>query len=85
GSSIIDTTINPGEAKQIHVTQSIQKESLSPSVESIINNNGFIDVEIKGVAYFELLGFKIPFEFESSKQVSIVDEIQKQLSQQSLP
>ncbi|MFB5613884.1 MAG: hypothetical protein ACE5RI_02190 [Candidatus Nitrosomaritimum yanchengensis] len=85
GSSIIDTTINPGEVKQINVTQSIQKESLSPSVEAIINKNGFIDVEIKGVAYFELLGFKIPFEFESSKQVSIVDEIQKQLSQQSLP
>ena len=84
GSSIIDATINPGEVKQINVTQSIQKESLSPSVESIIDNNGFIDVDIKGVAYFELLGFKIPFEFESSKQVSIVDEIQKQLAQQSL-
>jgi LEA14-like dessication related protein len=85
GSSVIDATINPGEEKQINVTQNFQKESLSPSIESIINNNGIIDVEIKGVAYFELAGFKIPFEFESSQQVSIVDEIQKQLTQQSLP
>ena len=84
GSSIIDTTINPGEVKQINVTQSIQKENLSPSIVSIINSNGIIDVKIKGVAYFELLEFKIPSKFESSKQVSIVDEIQKQLTQQPL-
>ena len=84
GSSIIDATIDPGKTKQINVIQNFQKDSLSPSIESIINNNGIIDVEIKGVAYFELLGFKIPFDFESSKQVSIVDEIQKQLNQQTL-
>ena len=84
GSSIIEATIDPGKAKQINVIQNFQKDSLSPSIESIINNNGIIDVEIKGVAYFELLGFKIPFDFESSKQVSIVDEIQKQLNQQTL-
>ena len=85
GSSIIDATIDPGKTKQINVIQNFQKDSLSPSIESIINNNGVIDVEIKGVAYFELLGFKIPFDFESAKQVSIVDEIQKQLNQQTLP
>jgi LEA14-like dessication related protein len=84
GNSTIDTTINPGKTKLINVTQNFQKHSLSPSIESIINNNGIIDVEVKGVAYFELLGFKIPFDFESSKQVSIVDEIQKQLNQQPL-
>ena len=84
GTSIIDATIDPGKTKQINVIQNFQKDSLSPSIESIINSNGVIDVGIKGVAYFELLGFKIPFDFESSKQVSIVDEIQKQLNQQTL-
>ena len=84
GNSIIDTTINPGETKQIKVTQNFQKESFQPAMESIIDNNGIIDVEIKGVAYFELLWFNLPFEFESSKKVSIVEEIQKQLTQQSL-
>jgi LEA14-like dessication related protein len=84
GTSIIDATIDPGKTKQINIIQNFQKDSLSPSIESIINSNGVIDVGIKGVAYFELLGFKIPFDFESSKQVSIVDEIQKQLNQQTL-
>jgi LEA14-like dessication related protein len=84
GSSIIDTTIDPGEKKEIQIMQNFQKNSFSPAIESIIDAEGIIDVKINGVAYFELLGFNIPVEFESTKQISIVEEIQNQLNQQPL-
>ena len=84
GNSIIDATINPGETKEIQILQNFQKNSFSPAIESIIDTEGIIDVKIKGVAYFELLGISIPVEFESTKQISIVEEIQNQLNQPPL-
>ena len=84
GNSIIDTTIDPGETKEIQIMQNFQKNSFSPAIESIVDAEGIIDVKINGVAYFELLGFNVPVEFESTKQVSIVEEIQNQLNQQPL-
>ena len=84
GNSIIDATINPGETKEIQILQNFQKNSFSPAIESIIDTEGIIDVKINGVAYFELLGISIPVEFESTKQISIVEEIQNQLNQQPL-
>ena len=84
GNSIVDATINPGETKEVQIMQNFQKDSFSPAAESIIDTEGIIDVKINGIAYFELLGFSIPIEFESTKQISIVEEIQNQINQQSL-
>jgi len=82
GYSEINTTINPGESKEIPILQIIQKENLSPAIESIINTDGIVDIGVSGTAYFELWGNSIPIPFESTRQVSIVDEIQKQLEKQ---
>jgi len=82
GNSAINTTINPGEKKEISILQNLQKNSFSPAIESIINTEGVIDVGVNGTAFFELLGQRIPIPFESTRQVSIVDEIQNQLNQQ---
>jgi LEA14-like dessication related protein len=79
GSSEINTTINPGDTKEILILQNLQKDSFSPAIESIINTEGVIDIGVSGTAYFELLGQSIPIPFESTRQVSIVDEIQNQL------
>ena len=82
GNSEINTTINPGETREIPILQNLQKTSFSPAIESIINTEGVIDVGVSGTAFFELLGQRIPIPFESTRQVSIVDEIQNQLNQQ---
>jgi LEA14-like dessication related protein len=84
GYSEINTTINPGETKEIQILQNFQKESFSPAVESILSTEGVIDIGVNGTAYFELLGQSIPIPFESNKQVSLVDEIQNKLNQQVL-
>lgn len=80
GYSTINTTINPGETREIPVLQNFQKSSLSPVVESIISTGGVINLHVSGTAYFKLLGISIPIPFESTKQVSIVDEIKSRLN-----
>ena len=82
GHSEINTTINPGETKEIPILQNLQKNSFSPAIESIIKTEGVIDVGVNGTAFFELLGQRIPIPFESTRQISIVDEIQNQLNSQ---
>lgn len=82
GSSELNTTINPGETKEIPILQIIQKDNLSPAIESIINTEGIVDIGVSGIAYFELWGNTIPIPFESTQQISIVEEIQKQLEKQ---
>ena len=82
GYSELNITINPGEKKEIPIIQIIQKDNLSPAIQSIINTEGVVDIGVSGTAYFELLGRSIPIPFESTQQVSIVDEIQKQLEKQ---
>ncbi|HUT05441.1 MAG TPA: hypothetical protein VMW74_01970 [Nitrosopumilaceae archaeon] len=81
GYSEINITINPGEVKEILVLQHFQKDSFSPAIESILDNEGVVDIGVSGTAYFELLGQSIPVSFESTRQVSLVDEVQNQLSQ----
>jgi len=80
GYSTINTTINPGETREISVLQNFQKSSLNPAVTSIVTNGGIINLHVSGTAYFKLLGLSIPVPFESTKQVSIIDEIEKRLS-----
>ena len=84
GYSEVNTTINPGETKEILILQNFQKENFSPAMDSIIKTEGVIDIGVSGTAYFELLGQSIPIPFESNRQVSLVDEIQNQLNQQVL-
>ena len=80
----VNTTINPGETKEILILQNFQKETFSPAMDSILKTEGVIDIGVSGTAYFELLGQSIPIPFESNRQVSLVDEIQNQLNQQVL-
>jgi len=82
GYSELNTTINPGETKEIPILQIIQKDNLSPAIESIINTEGRVDIGVSGTAFFELWGRSIPIPFESTQQISIVEEIQKQLEKQ---
>ncbi len=81
GNSKINTTINPGQTIEIVSLQNIQKSSLLPTVNSIINTQGIIDLEVKGTAYFQLLGLSVPVPFETTKQVSIYDEIQSKINE----
>lgn len=80
GYSTTNITINPRETKQISVLQNFQKSSLSPAVSSIVSTGGIINLQVSGTAYFQLLGLSIPVPFESTKQVSIIDEIKSRLN-----
>ena len=82
GNSTLNTTIGPGETKEIPILQIIQKDNLNPAIESIINTKGIVDIGVSGTAYFEIWGSSIPIPFESIQQISLVDEIQKQLDKQ---
>ena len=81
GSSTIDMTINPGQTKQITAFQNFQKNSLTPAAGAIVADGGIMDIKVKGTAHFKLLGLELPIPFESSKRISIVNEIEKKLSQ----
>ena len=84
GNSKIDTTIYPGQTKEIISFQNIKKNGLLPAVYSIVNTQGMLDLKVKGVAYFNLLGLSIPIPFESSKQISIYDEIRDKINAETL-
>ena len=83
-TSSVSATINPGQTKQITAVQNVKKDSLAPVISSIVESGGIVDVKVRGTAYFELLGLGIPVPFESSKQISIIDEIEKKMSQSAL-
>ena len=74
GNSTINTTINPGETKEIPILQNFQRDSLTPTVKSIVDRNGIMDLHISGIAYFKLLILEVPIPFESTYQISIIDE-----------
>jgi LEA14-like dessication related protein len=77
GKSNVDLTINPGETKSLPVLQHVLIDSLKPAVSSIAESGGIMDLKVSGTAYFKLLGLTIPIPFESTKQISIIDEIKK--------
>lgn len=79
GYSTLDLTINPGQSREMPILQNFQKNSLAPAVSSIVSNNGVMEIRVRGTAYFNLLGLSIPIPFESTKSVSIMDEIQLRL------
>lgn len=80
GNSDVDIIINPGQTKEITSFQNIQKSSLSNAGYSIISTQGIIDLKVKGTAYFKLFTLSIPIPFESSKQISIYDEIKNKIT-----
>lgn len=80
GHSNINTTINPGQTEKIISFQNIRKNSLEPAAFSIISAEGVMNIKVKGTAYFQLFGLSIPIPFESSKQISIYDEIRNKIN-----
>jgi len=80
GYSEIEKTISPGQTKKIDVLQNFQKNDLAPAVSSIISNNGVIELKVKGTAHFKLFVIDIPIPFESTKSISIKDEIRNKLN-----
>lgn len=80
GNSKINATINPSQTKEIISFQNIQKTSIAPASISIIDSDGLMDIKVKGTAYFQLLGFRIPVSFESVKQISIYDEVKNKIN-----
>lgn len=80
GHSKVNITINPGQTKEITVLQNFQKSSLAPAVGYIVSNDGVIDLKVKGTAHFKLFVLDIPIPFESSKSISIKDEIRNRLN-----
>ena len=85
GTSNADVVINPGEKYEITSFQNVQKNSLSPIINSIITAEGVVDITVKGTAHFELLWFDIPVPFQSVKQISIYDEIYDALIDRYFP
>ena len=82
GYGSMNTVIYPGETKEIPILQNFQKNNFTPAVKSIINLGGVIKLHVSGTAYFKLLGLNIPIPFESTKQISLVDEINYHLNKE---
>ena len=80
GFSIIDVVIGPGEKKEIPIVQNFKKSSFAPAIKSVIENGGVLEVKVRGTAYFKFLGLDIPIPFQSTKRISIQDEIKKRLN-----
>ena len=82
GYSQIDMTIYPQESKEIISFQNIQKNSLAPVISSIANAQGVMEIKVKGTAMFKLIVIDIPVPFESSKKISVYDEIRNKLNEE---
>lgn len=80
GYSNVDMTINPGQTRELPILQNFKKSSLSPAISSIVSTGGIIDLRVSGTAYFKFFGNDVPVPFESSKRISIGDEIKKRLN-----
>jgi LEA14-like dessication related protein len=80
GYTTVDTTIYPGDGKEIPIVQNFQKSGLAPIISSIISNDGVMQIKVKGTAYFKILGLDIPVPFESAQPISIKDEIENKIN-----
>jgi LEA14-like dessication related protein len=83
GYTTIDATIYPGHTQEITALQNLKKSSFSPAISSIVSNGGVIELKVSGTAYFKLFGLSIPIPFESTKQISIIDEIKSRLNNEN--
>ncbi|QUC65537.1 LEA type 2 family protein [Nitrosopumilus sp. K4] len=82
GSSKTDITINPGNTKEITSFQNFKKDRMGQAVFSIIDTKGIMDIKVKGTAFVKFLGIDIPIPFESSRQISIYDEVRNTLNKE---
>lgn len=80
GYATIDGTIYPGHTEEISALQNLKKSSFSPAINSIVSNDGVIELKVSGTAFFKLFGQSISIPFESTKQISIIDEIKSRLN-----
>lgn len=80
GNSKINTIIYPGQSIEIVSFQNLQKSGLEPAVKSIVEAQGQMDLKVKGVAHFQILWIDVPIPFESSKKVSVYNEIRNKLT-----
>ncbi len=80
-SIMTDFTINPGQIKQITENTDYTKNDLTSAASTIIANGGIIDLKVSGTAYLKLFELSIPIPFESSKKVSIIDEVKKEIGE----
>jgi len=79
GFSPVNLTINPGQTREISVMQNFQKNSLAPTVKKIVASDGVMILKVSGTAHFKMWFLDIPIPFESTKSISIKDEIRKKL------
>lgn len=79
GVTPINDTIYPGKAKEVITLQNFQKTSFEPAVSSIVEKEGVLEIHIKGTAHLNIFGFELPVPFESSKKISVYDEIRTRL------
>ena len=84
GITSIEKTIFPGQSINVKAFQNFQKSGLEPAISSIISNDGMMEIQISGTAHLKFFGLDLPIPFESSKKVSVYDEIRKKLSEEVL-
>lgn len=82
GFSDVDLAINPGQTKMITSFQNIHRDSMAPAVSSIIESRGIMEIKVKGTAYFQFFGLSIPVPFESSRNISIYDEVRERIDEE---
>ncbi len=82
GYSDVNITINPGDTKEITSFQNIQKDIMAPAALSISDSKGVLEIRVKGMAIIKMLGVDIPVSFESSRQISIYDEVRDRINEE---
>ncbi|QLH06076.1 LEA type 2 family protein [Nitrosopumilus ureiphilus] len=82
GFSDVDLAINPGQTKVITSFQNVNKDSMTPAVFSIIESQGVMEIKVKGIAYFQFFGIGIPVPFESTRNISIYDEVRERINEE---
>ena len=80
GITPINETIYPGKTKGLETLQNLQKSSFEPAISSIVENEGVLEIQIKGTAHLNIFGFEFLIPLESSKKISVYDEIKLRLS-----
>jgi len=82
GNSDVNIVINPGQTKVITSFQNITKDSMAPAVHSVIESKGVMEIKLRGMAYFQFFGINIPVAFESTRNISIYDEVREKINEE---
>ena len=77
GNSDVNFVINPGQTKVITSFQNITKGNMAPAIHSVIESKGVMEIKVRGMAYFHFFGISIPVTFESTRNISIYDEVRE--------